>query len=91
MANPGIPVLERQVATKPVSGTPDFQSSVNAFAESNNHLSVIGAQAAQSANNQMAADLGFEEGKKPHGNLMPAITDFDKHFAESYRMQSQAT
>ena len=90
MATPPIPVIAKNENVQGGSST-DFQSSVNAFAESSNHLSAIGAQVAQSANNQMAAQLGYEAGKTPHGNLTPSITEFDKNFAESYKTQANAT
>jgi hypothetical protein len=90
MANQGVPVIERKV-TAQETATPDFQSSTQKYAEATNSLSAIGAQVAQSSSNQLAAQLGYEEGKKPHGSLMPSITEFDKTFADSYHTQSQAT
>lgn len=91
MAQPNLPVLERQVAVTPSHEQPEFQSSVQAYAASSNSLSAIGAQVAQSASNQMAQQLGTENGKNPHGDLSPPITEFDKNFADSYHQQAYAT
>jgi hypothetical protein len=87
---PAIPVVKREVTAKETA-TPEFQSSVQAYAESSNTLSAIGALAAQTASNQLATQLGAEEGKTPHGNLYPSLTEFDKNFAASYKTQAQAT
>ncbi len=90
MANQDFPVYERKETAKP-AGTPDFQSSTQAYAESQNSLSAIGAKVAQTSSNQMAVQLGYEEGKNPHGDLMPSITEFDKNFTDSYHQQANAT
>lgn len=86
----GIPILPRQAQLQTVAA-PEVQSSADALAESQNNLSAIGAKVAQSASNQMASQLGYEQGKTPSGDLMPAITDFDKHFSETYASQANAT
>lgn len=90
MASQDLPVLGRKV-TAESSTTPEFQSSVDAFAASRNNLSAIGAQVAQSASNAMATQLGYESGKTPQGDLMPPITNFDKTFTDSYHAQANAT
>lgn len=88
--NTSIPTTERHVTAEPGS-IPDFQGVTENLAESQNNLSVIGAKVAQSASNQMASQLGYSEGKTPHGDLMPSITEFDKNFADSYHQQANAT
>jgi hypothetical protein len=90
MANVGIPVIERKVNAQE-SSIPDFQSAFEELGKSQNSLSAIGAQVAQSASNQMASQLGYESGKNPHGDLFPPITDFDKQFSDSYHAQASAT
>ena len=90
MANQNIPVVERSVSVEPTS-TPDFQKSVQDYAQSENSLSAIGAKVAQSASNAMAEKLGYETGKNPSGDLTPSITEFDKNFADSYHAQAGAT
>jgi len=84
-----VPTIERKVAVQPTS-TPEFQKAFHDLAESQNSLSAIGAHVAQAASNQMASQLGYESGKNPHGELMPAITEFDRHFADSYHQQANA-
>lgn len=85
-----IPVYERSVSP---TGTPvqEFQSTVQGLAQSQNNLSAIGAKVAQSASNQMASELGYEQGKTPVGDLMPPVTDFDKQFADSYHAEAAST
>lgn len=86
-----VPIAETKTVKAEQHTIPDFQSSVNAYAESANNLSAIGASVAQNASNAIASKLGFEQGKNPKGDLLPSFTDFDKQFAESYKAQSAAT
>ena len=90
MANQGLPIYESQVKVQSIS-VPDFQSSTEAYAESTNSLGAIGAKVAQTASNQMAAQLGGENGQTPHGDLSPSLTEFDKNFEQSYTTQAHAT
>jgi hypothetical protein len=90
MATHDIPVIQRNVKPE-VGSTPEFQSTVNALASSQNNLSAIGAKVAQVASNTMATQLGYEAGKNPQGDLTPSFTEFDKNFADSYQAQAQAT
>ncbi len=90
MPNQSLPILERHV-TAQTSSTPEFQSSTEALAASQNSLSAIGAKVAQVSSNQIATQLGYEQGKTPKGDLMPSITEFDKNFATSYYAQANAT
>jgi hypothetical protein len=83
--------IEKKTVKVEQHATPDFQSTINALAESQNNLSAIGAQVAQSASNSLASKLGMEQGKTPKGDLMPSLTEFDKNFAESYKAQAHAT
>lgn len=85
-----VPIQERHVTTEQTS-TPDFQNSVNEFAKSANNLGAIGAQVAEKASNAIATQLGGEAGKNPKGNLFPSFSEFDEHFAESYKTQAHAT
>lgn len=89
MAN-DVPVFERKVAVQSTS-TPNFQGATEAYADTQNSLGELGAKVAQSANQEMAKDLGYEAGKNPNGNLSPPITDFDKTFEENYHTQAAAT
>ena len=85
-----VPTLERRVTAQQGS-TPEFQSSVNALASSQNNLSAIGARVTQVASNQMAVQLGTAQGKMPHGDLLPSFSEFDENFAKSYHAQANAT
>lgn len=89
MANQNLPTLERQTTVKE-STHPDIQSAGQQLAASNNLMSTIGAQVAQAANTQMAKQLGYEAGKNPHGDIGLQLTEFDKHFAESYNTQANS-
>ena len=51
----------------------------------------IGAEMAQNASIAMGTELGYRGGLKPHGDLMPAITNFDKAMQGAYEAQSNAT
>jgi len=87
MANQDIPVVQRHEGVQQTN-TPEFQSSFEANAESTNWMSAIGTQAAQSASNATAQMFGYNEGKNPHGDLTPGITDFDKTFENAYHTQA---
>lgn len=90
MANANIPILDRRVTAQTTSA-PEVQSGFENLAQAQNNLSVIGNNVAQNTNNQIASTLGYEQGKTPHGDLMPPITEFDQHFADSYHQQANAT
>lgn len=91
MATSPVPVLQRKVSAQSGS-TPDFHAATESLANAEGGgLAAIGATVAQSASNQMATQLGFEQGKTPNGDLGPAITDFDKNFKDSYEQQAHAT
>ncbi len=89
-SNAPVKTVEREVKAEQ-HNTPEFQSTFQDLAKSQNNLSAIGAGVAQSASNQMAAQLGYESGKNPHGDLLPPLTEFDKNFAASYHNQAAAT
>jgi len=91
MANPSIPVLDRQESSPKMGATPDFSGAFTNAAEADSNLSAIGSSVAQSASNQMAVQLGYEKGQTPTGDLAPPLTDFDKNFKDSYEQQAHAT
>jgi hypothetical protein len=91
MSTPEIPVLERKVGLNLDTSVPDYQTPALNLAKSDTLLSDIGSSVAQNASNAMAEQLGYTAGLNPKGNLWPALTDFDKHFAETYHTQAQAT
>lgn len=89
MANQDIPILDRKVEVKEATH-PDIQSAGQQLAASNNFLSTIGAKVAQTANTQMAVQLGYEAGKTPHGDIGLPLTEFDKNFVDSYNTQANS-
>lgn len=89
MANQNVPILDRQVEVKEQS-IPNVQGAGQSLAESNNFLSTMGAKLAQTANSQLAVQLGYESGKNPHGDIGIPLTEFDKNFAESYNTQANS-
>jgi hypothetical protein len=89
-ASQEIPQYKR-TATTEIQNTPDVQSAASKYAADTNWMSWIGDKVATSANNQIAQQLGYEAGLKPHGNLSPAITNFDKVFTDAYNTQAHAT
>lgn len=71
---------------------PAFGQEMARLGEANNWMSAIGSTVAAKASEGLAKTLGAEAGKNPSGDtLLPAMTDFDKHFAESYETQAHAT
>lgn len=85
-----IPVLQQREKIE-IGSTPDFQSTYDRLAESENYLSVAGSKVADVASNTISSQLGAESGKNPHGNLLPPVTDFDKNFVKSYETQAKVT
>lgn len=90
MASNDIQVYKRHESAQQV-GTPEYGSEYRQAAAEQNILSDIGARVAQSASQDMAVKLGYETGKNPQGDLGPAITEFDKTFAQSYHAQAYST
>lgn len=85
-----IPILERKTTIQ-VPEMPNVQGAYEEAANSNNLLSTIGSTVAQTASNQIAAQLGYEAGKNPTGKDYPSFTEFDKNFNDSYHTQAAAT
>ena len=90
MAGQRLPEYERQVGAEPTA-QPNVQGAFQQYASDTNTLGAIGAKVAQVASTALASELGAQAGKNPHGDLTPALTDFDKTFAESYVTQAQST
>lgn len=81
---------QRNVKTE-VGNVPNVQGAINKYAADTNWMSALGSEVASKASGAIAAKLGAEAGKEPHGELGPSFTEFDKHFAASYNAQAQAT
>jgi len=91
MAQGDMPVLERQTTFGEGGAVPNFGEATREYAAASNSLSTIGATVAQTASQQLAKQWGYQAGKTPHGDTLPAITDFDKTFVNSYHTQAEAT
>jgi len=72
-------------------GIPNYQDSVNAYAENTNWLSKIGSAVATGASHAIATKLGSELGENPQGDLGPSLTEFDQNLEKSYNTQAQST
>lgn len=91
MAQNELPTYERKESIQSGGAVPNYGDAKRNIASSTTLMSDIGARVAQSANQQMATQLGLEQGQNPHGTMFPPITEFDKHFVQSYNTQAQAT
>jgi len=87
-----IPQYKRTTEINAGGNIPDFQSAMEGVASASwGSVGALGAKVAQSANTEMANQIGINLGKTPHGDLSPPITDFDKTLKESYSAQASAT
>lgn len=84
------PVLQRQELAQ-VSAPVDYATPSTQAALTPTALGNFGLNIAQNAANQRATMLGLENGKSPHGELFPAITQSDEYYKKSYESQSHAT
>lgn len=86
------PEYQRSESIQPGSGVQNFGDATREAAAAEwKPLSQIGAEVAQSASTQIAVSYGYQMGQDPKGDMLPPITDFDKHVTESYNSQAQAT
>lgn len=73
------------------SPIPSFGQAFNNLAMTPTVLGEMGAKTAIAASTAIAKQEGARLGKNPYGDLLPAITDTDKSFVESYSNQANAT
>ncbi len=52
-------------------------------------LGQLGSTIAQGAANALTTKWGYAEGMNPHGDILPPITEADKHFAAAYTAQAK--
>lgn len=81
--------MEPQVKLDTVTNPARFGE---AYAQAGLHptlLGQMGSTIAQSAANALSTKMGYDEGNNPHGDLLPPITDADKHYQASYLAQSK--
>jgi hypothetical protein len=72
-------------------GVTDFHKAMNDFSASANTMGQMGSKMAQAASNSFSEHMGYENGKNPSGNVLPAFTESQAHYNASYKAQSQAT
>jgi len=87
-----LPEFKRQESIDTPSSVPDFGGAMRDLGAARyGGLGAIGAKVAQQASQAQAEKLGYEQGQTPKGDLLPPITDFDKHYADAYHTQAAAT
>ena len=85
-----VPTFQRTETVEAKTSAPQFTQAFEKLATTSNLMGDIGARVAQQSSQALATTWGTEAGQKPHGNLFPAVTDFDRQFEASYKTQSQA-
>jgi hypothetical protein len=86
-----LPTLNRSVGINANADTPAFGTALTAFATTPTALAEVGSQIMQASAHANAQRIGQGLGQKPQGNLLPAVTNFDKMVAESYTAQAHTT
>ena len=86
-----VPAPYKRAVSAQTSNIPDFQGTVNQYAQNTNWMSSLGSRVAIQSSKAIAAKLGTDLGKNPQGELGPSFTDFDKDLEESYSTQAQQT
>lgn len=89
--NSPVPVMQRQVETKAETPIPAFGAAFTALAFTPDTIGQLGASMSLQAGVAIAKSRGQSLGKNPEGDLLPAITDVDKAFVNSYSAQAEAT
>ena len=91
MAIPNAPILEREVKLDNTVGNAPFAQGFDSMALTPTALGEFGAKLAITASTALAQKRGYEDGKNPHGSLLPPLTQADKAYADAYVTQSQST
>jgi len=72
--------------------TPAFTAAFIDLASTPSAMAQVGSKMAQASAQALGAKWGAEAGETPHGNMsIPAITDFDKAYSDSYSAQAQVS
>lgn len=85
------PVLEKRESINASGSTPNYVAAFNNLASTPTALGILSSAATTNASIALANKMGTSLGKTPEGNLLPPITDFDKHVTEAYSSQAQVT
>lgn len=89
MANQIPEPIERQVRIDATVGQAPFEASFDNKALHESLLGQLGSTIAQTAANSLATRMGYDEGENPHGDILPPLTEADKHYADAYLTQSR--
>jgi hypothetical protein len=89
MANQNPEPIQSQVKLDATVGQAPFVEAFDSAALRPTLLGQMGSTIAQTAANSLATKMGYDEGMNPHGDLLPPLTEADKHYAQSYMAQSK--
>lgn len=81
--------IEKQVRLEATVGSAPFSQSFDNAALHESLLGQLGSTIAQNSANALATRMGYDEGMNPHGDILPPLTEADKHYAQSYTAQSR--
>jgi len=81
--------LQEQVKVDATVGQAPFSASYANAALHETLLGQLGSTIAQTASNSLATKMGYNEGMNPHGDIIPPITEADRHYADAYTAQSK--
>ncbi len=70
---------------------PNFVGAFSSLAATPTAIGQIGSQALTAVSNYTMDRLGYKLGTNPSGDVLPPITEADKHFVQSYSNQAYAT
>jgi|GEM_PF-1677670 len=73
------------------SSTPAFTNAFIELANVPNAITQFGMELGKNASDSLMDKWAIESGKNPHGNLLPAITDADKRYSQSYSNQASVS
>jgi hypothetical protein len=86
-----LPQLQQKESTQATSSPVNYVSALSNLALTPTALGSLATNLLTSSSNALMEKWGYEQGKNPHGDVLPAITDADKHFNQAYSNQAQAT
>lgn len=81
--------LPSQVKLDATVGSAPFSVSFDNAAMKETLLGELGSTIAQNSANALSTKMGYAEGMNPHGDILPPITEADKHYQQSYLAQSK--
>ncbi|MDX2368817.1 MAG: hypothetical protein QNK36_10495 [Colwellia sp.] len=91
MATEDLKPISRTTGLGSGVGVIDFHKSMNDFASSANTLGQIGSEMSQKASNAFSEHMGYEAGKNPNGNPLPAFTKSDEAYNKTYKAGAHAS